>query len=346
MKILVIDYLSYNGHRNFNRIHLDVFLKLGHNLTLVGKTGHFDEYKDNPKVSIIYPSILDNVKPEDSHFKNISNLLEIKKQVKVSDYDIILFPTYDVASLFVFRTKMPTYVIDHNTVGMLNNSLFGRIRLFLTKTLPSNYYHICLNKSMETRLRELDRKHKVFHIPHGICPPAMNLAKPDFLNENQHFIFCPINRNYDSDFVQSIFESSRLGEYLESNNMVLLVKDGIPCNCQNKNIIRIENGLSKPQYDYLIQKAKAIILPYGQRFVYRCSGIFFECISRKTPVIATDLEEFRQYKENTDLYLFNNVAELLDKITLCIHNGSREFNNDVFNPRQYWEKTLAASISL
>lgn len=341
MNILVIDYLSYSGHRNFNRIHLGVLLDMGHTLTLVGKKGHFDEYKGDPKVKVYYP-----VTPKDSHFKNIINLFKIRNKVRISNFDVVLFPTYDVASLFVFRSNKPTYIIDHNTVGMLNNTLFGRIRLFLTRTLPSNYYHICLNKSMETRLRELDRKHTIFHIPHGICPPAMNLEKPDFLNENQHFICCPINRNYDSDFVQSIFESSRLGEYLESNNIVLLLKDGIPCNCRNKNIIRIESGLSKPQYDYLIQYAKAIILPYGQRFIYRCSGIFFECVSRKTPVVATNLEEFRQYKDITDLYLFNNVTELLDNITLCIQTGSREFNNDNFNPRKYWEKALAVSFSL
>lgn len=344
MNILVIDYLSYSGHKGFNRIHLSLLLEMGYKLTLVGKKGHFHEYEDNPNVKVIYPSQLNNVKPEDSHFKNIINLLEIRRQVTFSNYDIILFPTYDVASLFAFRTKLPTYIIDHNTIGMLNDTLLGRIRLFLTRTLPPNYYHICLNKSMEGRLRYLDRKHRIYHIPHGMCPPAKNLEKPLFIIENQRFIFCPVNRNYDMDFIQAIFESSKLKGYLESNNIVLFVKDVIPCNCQCKSIITIENDLSKPQYDYLIQNAMAVILPYGQRFIYRCSGIFFECISRKTPIIATDLVEFRQYKDISDLYLFNNVTELLDCLSQCIHNGSREFDNEIFNPKKYWEKMLYSNI--
>lgn len=342
MNILVIDYLSYSGHRNFNRIHLGVLLNMGHTLTLVGKKGHFDEYGGDSKVKVYYPTQLDNVTPKDSHFKNIINLLKIRNKVGISNYDAILFPTYDVASLFVFRSNKPTYIIDHNTVGMLNETLFGRIRMFLNKTLPSNYYHVCLNKSMEGRLLQLDSNHIIYHVPHGICPPSMKLEKPAMLEDKERFVICPVNRNYDAYFVQAIFESPELSEYLETHNVKLVLKKEIPCNSDCKNIIRIEGNISKEQYDYLIQNAEAVILPYGQRFKYRCSGIFFECMSRKTPVIATDIEELRQYEDTSDLYFFNNVKELLEGITQCHLKGARDFDYEIYNPNRYWEYILAS----
>ena len=48
----MIDYLSPNGHENFDKIHIEALVNLGHNLTLVGKKGQFDKVENKDKINI------------------------------------------------------------------------------------------------------------------------------------------------------------------------------------------------------------------------------------------------------------------------------------------------------
>lgn len=334
MNILLIDYISYKEHRNFNKIHINVLLKLGHILTLVGKKGQFDEYKDDSRVRIIsLPYERNSLKDE------IANLWWIKQKCLSHDVNLIVVLTYNILSLFTFRVSIPTFVINHTNVSQMDESLKGYIKLLLTKSLPRNYAHICLNEEMRHRLLELIPNHNVYHVPHGICPINTNMKRPDFIR-NERYLFCPINRNFDVEFVDNLFSSSLLTDTLESKDMILYVKDKLISNCSLERIIKVPNTLSMEEYNYLITHACAIILPYGKRFKYRCSGIFFECVARDIPIIATDISAMRIYKNDVNLFLFKDINGLVESIGKLSEISETRNNKELFNPYQYWHKIL------
>lgn len=334
MNILLIDYISYKEHRNFNKIHIDVLLELGNTLTLVGKKRQFDEYKEDSRAQII------NLPYEGNSLKEeIANLLWIKKNCLSQDVNIIVVLTYNILSLFTFRVSIPTFVINHTNVSQMDMSLKGKIKYLLTKSLPRNYSHICLNEEMCHRLLELMPNRNVYYVPHGICPISSKMMRPDFIKDKQ-YLFCPINRNFDVEFVNNLFTSSLLADTLESNDMILYVKDKLITNQSLERTIKVPNSLSMEEYNYLITHACAIILPYGKRFKYRCSGIFFECVARNIPIIATDINAMRIYKNDVNLFLFKDINGLLESINKLSENSEIINNKEVFNPYQYWQKIL------
>lgn len=333
MNILIIDYLSYDGHKFFNRIHINALCNMGHNLCLVGKDGQFSEFKNSPNIEI--KTIKYHSKTAGSVFDDIMCLYWIKKNIHLSQYEIIIIPTYDILSYITFNVKNKVYIINHNNIDFFEKSKYGKLRLLLTKILPSNNIHICLNEDMTNYMKSLFPSKQVLHVPHGVCKPSMDLKRPSIICDNEKFIFCPINRNFDGNEVKSILSSSILQEYLEHNNINLYIKNIIPFEGICKNIKRIDNNLEKPEYDYMLQNSMAILLPYPKQYKHRCSGIMFECISRNKPIICSDIEGLKIYSKDACVLTYSNINQLLDRIeeskTIVVNN-----NLDIFNPKNYW----------
>ena len=341
MKLLLIDYISFLGHRNFNKIHIEALQSIGHELTLLGKKGQFDNITINENMKVLempkryfrkypYPAV-------SFRLQGIGALLWVKTHTRLKEYDAIIILTYDILSLFVFRTSVPVYLIDHNNVSQL----WSKLKLSLTRCLPANYMHIALNRDMEKRLQELLPRKHVFHIPHGLCPPSTDMKKPSFVSENERYLFCPVNRNYDASFIKFVFESPLLGTYLRDNNLKLYIKDQLGLKC-NEVIEIVPQNMEIKQYNYMLQHAMAVLLPYGKDFKYRCSGIFFECVSRNTPVITTRLDSMAEYENEVEMKMFSTVQELISSIDSFQKTRNRIVCLEKFEPMKYWDICLSA----
>lgn len=342
MKLLLIDYVSYSGHRNFNKIHIDVLHKLGHEVYLAGRKNQFDNIELCEKnVVMEIPEMLFKELPVSSitfRLQGIFALLWTKRHIKWSDYDAVIILTYDILSFFVFRIKQKTLLINHNNVPQL----WSKIKLGLTRNLPHNYIHIALNTEIERRLKELLPGKIVYHVPHGICPPSGDIKRPSFVLKNEKFLLCPVNSNYDSLFVKDVFEDRQLYDYLLSVNLTLYVKASMKINCDGKVIKEVPPQMAASEYNFMLQNAHAVLLPYGEGFKYRCSGIFFECVARDTPIIATNLEAMAIYKDDVDLQLFTDVEGLIACIDTLKNKEEFVYNKESFNPYNYWINVLSA----
>lgn len=340
MKLLLVDYISYPGHRNFNKIHIESLLELGHEIHLVGRRGQFDDIENNNNISISQiPDCFFNSLPFYAvtfRLQGIAALLWVKKHIQISSYDAIIVLTYDILSVIAFRSKKPVILINHNNVSQL----WSKIKLFITRKLPDNYIHVTLNQDMEARLKELFPDKRVYHVPHGICAPSEKLIKPTICSEDDKFLFCPINRNFDRQFVKGLFENSSFVNYLREHNLRLFVKEQLGvCNCDV--IINAPKSMIVEQYNYMIQKAVAVILPYGENFKYRCSGIFFECVARHTPIIATQLNAMAIYNNDVNMRMFTTPPELITSIEYYLKNKLNTTDLSAFNPTIYWERILS-----
>ena len=163
-RILAIDYLTSKGHRNFNKIHIDSLVELGNSVHLVGREEAFSLVKKSShlKKTILprWASLNYPFRAFTERLKGIFCMLWLHKNFNFNNYDYVLFLSYDILSLFVLRSKYKFLLINHNNVSQLDN----KIKLFLTRTLPSNYLHIALSHDMKMRLEDLLSKNKIYFI--------------------------------------------------------------------------------------------------------------------------------------------------------------------------------------
>ena len=342
MRILVIDYLTYLGHRNFNKIHIESLLKTGIDMHVIGRRQAMSliEPSDRLKVSFLpeWASKSFPLKSLSERIKNVAELYWIKRNFDIEQYDAIVFLAYDVLSLCTFRTNRPTFVINHNNVSQLKNIM----KLCLTRRLPLNYKHIVLSKDSEEELIRLIPKRSVNFVPHGFLRDNGVTIKPLYLKEDEKFLFCPVNGNYDVDFVKSLFSSTQILNFLSDNNIKLVAKEKLFVNSQNCQIISIKGRIPEEEYRYYLGNALAVILPYSKDFKYRCSGILYECISVNTPVIASQIETLDMYRDLIQIKFFRNVSEFIDNIQYFLNSTRSKVDNTIFVPDNYWEQILKA----
>ena len=334
MNILVIDYLGEKGHRKFNRIHFETIESLGNEIFYVGREGQFPGLlKENN--NLIIPEFFYKKRIMSSLLSRIAMircLLWIKKRVTFK-YDCIIIPTYDALSVGSIYYDKPVIVINHNNVGQLNNF----IKKTVTKWVTSKMIHVVLNRDMEKRLKNILPKAKIFFIPHGYYPIG-KVLKPTFITGDQRFIICPINRNYDPSYTSSLFSSPEWNKFLQDNRIEMYVKKGIVDN-SSERIHIIDNNLSLEEYEYLIKNSISVILPYDERFKYRCSGIFFECIAADKPIVLSDIEAFNEYHNVSGIFYFWNLLSLLSSAEESLNNiPPRNLEN--FQPKPFWANLL------
>lgn len=344
-KILFIDYLGYSGHKNFNKIHINALQRQGWKFDLVGVVGQFNNMNIDNHVNIIEikegfmtrrhaSSLL-------SRLANILLLFKLRNMFKLSDYEYIIFPTYDVLSLFFFRTKQKVFLINHNNVSQLSS----RIKLWMTKNLPLQYFHIALSQEMADRLRKLSPFRKCYYIPHGIIEPSNQEKKPVFIKEAEKYLFCPVNRNYDKVLLEKILTSQRVIKYLKKQNIRILIKRISDKICNSNEIFVIDSRLDKAEYDYLIKNACAVMIPYEQSFKYRCSGIMFESVAYKTPIIASDISALRSFENDCNISFFSDVKSFINSIEQSMYCNKKRHDLGKFNPYPYWKLVIEDIIN-
>ncbi len=339
MNLLLVDYISTKGHQNFNRIHIESLLRLGHSILLVGKKGQFDniEVTDSLKKTDIPDWMFKHLPLGQltERLMGVLRLLWIRGHFRRTNNDAVVFLIYDVLSFFFYRTKQKVFIINHNNVSQL----FSRVKLCLTKRLPLNYTHIALNEEMEQRLKDLLPGRSVFLVPHGVCPPSSVITKPPFVEAGERFIICPVNRNYDNSFVKGVFESEQLRSYLDNNNTRLYIKESMPIEASSAVCI-IAERIDYGSYNYLLKNSAAVILPYSSEFQYRSSGILFECIAYNKPIIAYDIMAMRIYLDKVEMKLFSDTSSLIACIDYYLNNTVVKHNVKSFIPDSFWMTAL------
>lgn len=341
MNILFLDYLSRPGHKNFNKIHISALLNMGHSLALVGRQSYFDNINSNSGNVIKYS--VPEVYYKQMKFAqlttrilNIMCLLWIKKNVNLNKYDCIIVPTYESLSLFVFRTKKRMVVINHD--GRQVDFLLKRL---LIRLLPKQCIHIALNEDMEFHLKGALHNKKIYLVPHGVLLGENKMERPSFIKEDERFVFCPINNNFDKTFVKNIFNNNELKEFLSKNDIRLYAKKGLGV-IKNEVVKEVQNRLSQQEYNYMLTKAIAVVLPYNNQFRYRCSGIFFECVARETPVLVSNKDAFSIYEKRVNMFMFNEEKGLINSISKCFRHEKILPDQTLINPAGSWQILLSS----
>lgn len=330
--------MSPKGHEVFNTVQLNSILNLGCEIRLVVCGNFLNNSKANEKIRITrIPETLEQheVSALTVRLRDIRRLLWIKNNINIKSYDKVIFSSYDILSLFFFRSRYPIYLINHNNVDQFDS----RIKLFLTKHLPSNFKHIALNEYMMDKLKIVLPGKIVEYVPHGYLEPTTRDKRPSCLKEGEKFIFCPVNRNYDLSLMDAVLKSEILDTYLKEMNIKLFIKKQLANDSMLSNI-QVIGMLDDEEYNYMLSKAVAVLLPYGKDFRYRCSGILFECIARQTPIIATPREALKIYKDKIDIHFFSNVNDFIGAMNYALERRPTKYDIGCYKPDLYWKRIL------
>lgn len=341
MRILFIDNISYKAHKYFNQLHIETLLELGHTLHIIGRKGHFDNIEDDERIERSdVPEFFYNKHPESPlsiRLRWIACLLWLRFKFRPSKYDAVLVMTYDPMAIWVYRTKKTVMLVTHD-----GHYLDNKVKLFALRSTPKHYIHICINKGMERHLKELLPDREVCYVPHGLYRPSFNFKVPSYVKEGERFLFCPINMKYEKYFVQMLMEDKTLHSYLEQNNIVFYVKQQLlGRNSTSPMIIPIDNDIPKPEYDYFMQNAFAVIIPYDKEYKYRSSGIMLECVIRDTPVLTTKLEAMAEFNGKINLRMFENVNELIEGLEYFKNTPLITVDKKIYHPLPYWKNVFS-----
>ena len=342
MRLLLIDHLSPFGHKKFDSIHIYAMQELGHELRLIGRTGQFDDFVGKEKIHISYfPNMMFTslpIKPLTERLMGMIRLIWLFIYARIKNFDAVIFLSYDILSLFIYRISGRVYLINHNNVSQINDS---KIKLMLTRSLPSNYVHIVLNQIMEQRLKKLLPSKEVVYIPHGFMVDKGKEKKPDYIEYDEKFLFCPINKNYNQDFVKRIFSSPLLQDFLSKNHIRIIVKEKLYLGEESRQILGVKGRFSEEEYRYLMRNAMAIVLPYSDAFKYRCSGIFFESVANDSVVISTKISDMEIFSNQVKIMFFDDESSFVNCITRIDDYKKKPKSCDNLNPIGYWRSLLS-----
>lgn len=338
MSIIFIDYLSYWGHKNFNKIHIESLLDLGFHLHLVGRAGFFKEFEGFPNVTItVIPEIFykNYLWPAlTSRLLMVASLIWIRIRIKGADKGMVVVSAYDILSFWLFRTKGTVFVINHNNVEQLKS----KIKLRLTRMLPKNYIHIALNNNMVIRLKELLPSYQTELVPHGTIMPSSSFKRPSFLQEQEVFLFCPVNQNFDDELFKNIINSAEVKSYLKEHNISFYIKKQLGSIHESSVLKWIDARLIDEEYNYMIKKSLAVVLPYKTKdFQYRCSGILFECFAFNSKIITTCLPSMKEYISRLDVQCFDDPQSFISCIEYCLSCDGINYDTSIFLPTPYWK---------
>lgn len=344
MNILVIDYRSPQGHEPFLRIHVKVLLKQGFNVKCVLKEryGDIEEISKNLPLFYIPSNLYVDGKGLKKRLSYIKILRFIKKRVDESKWDAIIFTSYEVVSLSLYRPFKKIMIVNHNNISDVKDGLIKRLCFYL---LPKNYRHIVFNSYIADEVEIMTGVRPVI-IPHGLPDIRFNVSE-SILEElhcsKKSFLFSPSKSSTEISLLERICNSAQFNNYLSGNGITLIVRRKINIDeCYLSNYRFIERFLSNDEYYTLMTNSLACVICYGDNFEYRVSGTLFECMSLNIPALVSDNESLGVYQKHANYNMFFcSVSDLVAELSK-LHSFGSYYNNldEIQNPGKFWKEML------
>ncbi len=327
--------------------------KTGNNSTekISNKTTAHRIWKQNSPLSLFnIPKKIISLKPAVVHF-NVH--MAVFGQSRIANFFGLLTPF--ICKMFGFKTIVTLHNmienIDVEKVGY-KNSLLNKTSAFLVTKLIANTSAVTLTmKSHTTLFKEKYHCKKAITIPHGTWVTKTNVRN----NPTDCILYFGYSGPYKD--IDLLFDSVKLlGERKRSIKLIFsgTSHPNYP-NYLEKFLKPRENVVftgyvPEEQLECLFEKANAVILPY-----LTCtgtSGVVHLASSFGTPIIATDLPEFRELaNEGCGLLISkrcpqafaDRIEEILDNPNIAFELRKRNFE---FAQSRSWDIVAASFCTL
>lgn len=300
MKILIIDLLSPDGHRFYNKKIIKILRS--HKIEFLGKKNYLNEFKSIssqfiPEEYFVYKNKLD------FRIKNIKKLLWINQNYNFNEYDIVLFTGYETISVSIIYKLIrykKIYIINHNNLM----DLYNPIKRIFFKSINKNISHIVLDESFEKILKD---KYLIKNNIYTLRHPVESI----YNEETEKIIFAPSQGNDEKFFNELIVKK----ENLQKQDYKLYVKTK-NIKYSDENLVIYNDFISDEKYLRLFKKSKIIFLFYDENFNMRVSSILLNALASKKIVITNKNEYFISMSEKYPnlIYTIDVVDEFIDLI--------------------------------
>lgn len=335
-RIIFIDVESPEGHVSLNKSMLLNLSKLSNTeVTCVFREGYlFNEVDDfNFRLKTL-PSWLYLKRDLGAFFNRFMMLVRLyylKWFIGLKSYDIVFFSCFDEIVYFFAFIKQKAYLLNNINVSGLNHKL----KVYFYKIISKNNVQVVFEDYIKKFLTETIGICDVIVLKHGL-PERINLKDndvssiclpQDLLNIviEKRFLFIPSATSTDSIFLDSIFSSLELEQFLNINNLYIVVK-GNRLTSKCNRIIIVNRYLTDIEYKYLFKSCFGVIISYPQDFKYRVSNVFYECVINNKICFLSNIAALRVYEPFiVRPYFFNSIQELIS----CVQNELTVNTNQV-----------------
>ena len=317
MRVLYIDPASFLAHSNYNRMQIEALCKIADRVDFVFKEG-YEKDLNIASDNIVYSIPLRYYKRTKNSL--LSRLITIyvyyliKRNIKLNDYDVILFFTY---------------LINHINVSGLP---FSRIKRFFYRCVSKRYKQIVLDAESKVYLHSLGVDN-VEVVAHGLVKPFYNKSATSVYDQKfkgySKIIFSPSLTSVDEHVLAFLIADSAFLDYLASNNVLFVLRSQVlKSTCGYIHIIR--DVMEKEDYECLFLKSDVIFLPYPRSFQYRTSGVLLEALSNHKKALVSDTSYFRQYQNvGIDIRYFTSNSDVLSSLQTLLSLSSSEVSQSV-----------------
>ena len=320
-KILYIDPLSPRGHLLYNHILIKDILEQGCDVFAVSKKDYLSKLGfDNRNFTVLleipskYFDKLDNGNGLVNRYRLFKILKFIERNIEFSDYDIVVFSSYDEISFLFSSVPRGSYLISHNNFSNLNKRWF-------IKRLSFKHNIIVLSKYLQNHLRTLGIN--VSYMQHGTAHKFISNGSDKLFEEKyrvkdfRFVLFSPSADSTDISLFEELCDHSNFIEFLKENKILLIVRNSEQLKCEN--ILTITDFMLRDEYEFLFRISNAILINYGANFENRVSGVYYEAIANLKPVIVSDNFYKKIYPKDSYAYSFKTISDLQKSIEYLLN---------------------------
>ena len=323
--VLYIDVICSDGHVAFNEIYISNLLKTGYEVKLILKKKCIKKL-NLPDSLILFelPSFL---------FYDFKKYGIINRLMMLISFIYINFKIYklkfsyvyvggyeEISFYFSFFCKR-TILINHNNIDGLNN----RVKRYFFRKKSIKHKILVFNEKIKNYLIKI-RINNLIVNSHGlpkVFSSSINNWKYDSFDK---VIFLPSSSSSDLKFVLELINNSLFLDFLNTNNILLIIKGNY--SIANPNIIVIDDFIDFEEYKSIFLKSDILLLPYPDSFRYRVSGVLHECLVNNKICLLSQIEAFESYSYHfTYNPFFRNIIELIERIEFLLKSDQFSTNH-------------------
>ena len=352
-RLLFIEPVSFPTHYNYNvgilrNLPTDLIIDICALDGYISKT--LIDYK-------LYYSIPENLiyrmNPKDTHpqlrlrWSILQVWLWIKKNIELSDYDGILFAYTEAITFRLTMNRLNTkrqkvMFIDHE-IGSTVNS---KIKLWFFTGINKDYTFLAFEDYIKDYLKDVVKLQNPISVVRHPLPKLDKLDEvhTDAIEKSDKknlILYAPANSN-NEDFIRFLFEHR---DEL-SSDIRIVIKSKLIAYEDEKLKIFNEN-ISDDEYKRQMRKCDAVLINYGQNYNFRTSGVFFEAVAYRKPIVLCVNNTMRYYSETYPeiVFPFENAEDFMNRQNI-IREGIKLVHKSVFDKiiKDYSDNEINYSI--
>jgi hypothetical protein len=323
-KILIVDFLCAEAHRNINENLIECFSR-SVETTVLSINKYYHEIKNEWEklgIHVIETNInIHNSGKIGTRVFSLKSMSISRQIIKKGDYDLVVVLGFETIAYSInvnFSLGKPTVVFHHRNIDELSRKQIYKKSF---EHYKNKIFHFVFEKYFRDYLIHdigIKQDH-VYVIPHPV-----NNREP-FSAGHFSYDCVGLSNSNSEEFISEIINSK---DKFKNNKVKILLKSK-KTEYADENVIIIKGHLDYNTYNNYILSAKTILVPVLNSYKYRLSGSIYDGLVNKKIVFTTSTFYSTDYgKRYPGICIYvDNIDDLISKIS----SASYDNNIDSFN---------------